>query len=115
LEGALDISADEVGRPEDGAIHVAFRSKMEDRARAMLIENVAEMCAIDNVTANKLVTRVTLDGCKVLQISGIGQLVQNHHRGSTLCQPLQDKIGTNKTGSAGYHNMRVQRRSFEAS
>jgi hypothetical protein len=70
--------------------------------------------SIVDVATDKDVVRVPLKGCKVSEISGIGQKIQIDDPALVLRDPVQDKIRSNKSSPAGDENwMRTTRHIFE--
>jgi hypothetical protein len=102
LKRPLDVGANELSGAENGAVHMALRGKMHNCSGALLLQQAANQCAVHDVAANEAVAAVLLHRSQVLQVSGVGQLVQNGHRRPLLGQPLQHEIGTDETCASGH-------------
>ena len=76
IEGAYDVGVDELARAADGAVYVALGCKVEDGAGLVRSQQLADQGRVAKVALNKDVLGVTGDRRQVLQIAGVGQLVQ---------------------------------------
>ena len=91
-EGADDVGLDEILRAQDGAVHVALGGKIDHRPRAVLRQQPPQQLGIADVALHKGMARVALERREILQIAGIGQLVQIDHALIALHKPIQHKI-----------------------
>src|SRR5437868_4589436 len=73
---AHHIGANEFVRAVNGTIDMAFGGEMNDRARTMAFECVADQFAIENVALLEGIPRMTLERLEVLQIACVCQLVE---------------------------------------
>ncbi|MNT23413.1 hypothetical protein D3C72_1588310 [compost metagenome] len=104
---ADDIRLDKIGRSVNGAVHVAFRSKMQDRAGAILGQQDVECSAVADVRPRKNMTRIVGQRSEGLQIAGVCQLVDvDNTVCSRLTEPVEDKIGADKPCPARNHYVR---------
>jgi hypothetical protein len=60
-------------------VDMAFRRKMDDRLGFVLLKDVANEIAIDDVTAHELVKRIHSNLLKVFYIAGTRELIDNSH------------------------------------
>ena len=75
-ECAVDVGANKIVGAVNGAVDMAFGGEMNDGARLFAPKQVAQTIAIDNVALLKAIARIAFDGSQVLEIAGIGQLVE---------------------------------------
>lgn len=56
---------------------------------------------------------VTFQVFEVLEVTGVGEQVEVHHRFVGLVEPVEDEVGTDEAGSAGNEDQRnTPRQSF---
>src|SRR5579862_398500 len=75
-EGAIDVRANEIIRPANGTVYVAFGCKMHNSERVFAFEHAAHELSINNVAVQKLVPAFAGEGVQVVEIPGIGQLIE---------------------------------------
>ena len=104
----------------DAAVHVAFRREVDDVVGVILDNQVGDQRLIADIPLHKDMTGIPLDVLEVLQIAGIGQLVQVHQTDILVfLQHVVDKVGADKTGAAGdkigFHYTIILRSSLQKS
>ena len=102
LEGSFDVRTNELCWAQNGPIYVTLCGKMDDRPRALFIQNAPDVRTVDDISANELEAAVPLDRYQVFHVPRIGQLIKDHNRSALFGQPLQHKIGTDKTSASRY-------------
>ncbi len=108
-EGAVDISLDECARAMDRTVHMAFRRKVHDGARLMLLEQRQHLGLIADIATHKLMAAVLLQRRQIIKVARIGELIEIEHRLVRLGQPIQYKIRTDEPGTACHKNHLVSR------
>ena len=103
-EGTHHIGLNKVFRAVDGAVHMAFCRKVHHGAWLVLGQQTGHGGTVTNVCLHKDVAHISLQGSKVFQVACIGELIHIDHRLVMVCQPVQNKIGANKTRTASYKN-----------
>jgi hypothetical protein len=88
----------------DGPVHVTLRRKVNDGAGTATPQKIANQLSVGNIAMHEAVARIRRNLFQIAKISGISKLVQIHHWTAFSREPLQDEIGTDKTGSSGYQN-----------
>lgn len=74
--------------------------KVDDGARLMLSQQALDQGGISNVALHKNMARITLQGRQILQVTGIGQLVEVDHGFIRMRQPVEHKIGADEARAA---------------
>ena len=99
---AQNISLQEDARILNGAVHMALRREVDHDVRMLLLEQLIHRLPVADVRLHKAEIRVVHDALQGAQVSGIGQLVQTDDPIiRILPQHVENKIASNKTGSAG--------------
>ena len=98
---SVHIGANEIVRPENRAIHVALRRKVNHRPRTVALEQIVHQIAVANISLHKLMPRVFRQAGQVPQIPRISELVEVDDWSAFLRPPLQDEVGANESSSAG--------------
>jgi hypothetical protein len=113
-EGADDIRLDEVFRAVDAAVDVALGGKIDDGARAVLVQQPGYQRGIADISLDEDVTRIAAQAGQVLEVAGIGQLVEVEHRFRGAGEPVQHKITADESGAARCedHGCNVSRLCF---
>ena len=101
VEGADDVGLDELGRSMDRAIHMGLGGKIDDGTGSVLGEQFGNEFGIPYVTAHEGMPWITINGDKVLQIAGVGQLIEINDGILPERDPIENKVGTNESGAAG--------------
>jgi hypothetical protein len=101
IEGANDVGLDELGGPMDGAINMGLGGKVNDGARLMLRKELRNEYGITDITTSKGMAGVPLDGGEVLEIAGVGELVEVDDGVVLKGDPVEDEVGTDESGTAG--------------
>ena len=100
-KAAHDVGLDEVFRPMDGAVHMAFGRKVEHRARTVLRQQPIDQGPVADVALHEVVAGVALQAGQVLAVAGVGELVQVDDRLVRLRQPVEHEVAADETGTAG--------------
>ena len=104
MESANNVGLDEIFRAVDRAIHMAFRRKVNDGARPMLRQQLANQSRIADIATHENKLRIILEGSEVFQVARVGQLVQADDGLILPRKPVQDKIRADKSGTACNQN-----------
>ena len=99
-----DIGLDEVLRPVNGTINVALCRKIDDGSWSVLRQQFTDALTIGDVGLDKDMAVLVLQTGEIFEIPGIGQLVNVDHGLPHLDKPVQNEIGTNKTGASSNQN-----------
>ena len=78
--------------------------EVHNGARTATPQEIADEFSVGDISMYETVARISRNLFQIAKIPGIGKLVKIHDRSSFGREPLQDEIGTDKTGSAGYQN-----------
>ena len=89
VHGAHDVALDKDLRVLDGAVHMALSGKVDDIIEIVLCKQALHQLLVADVL-------------QVLQIAGIGQLIQVDQQDlGVLLEHIVNKVGADKTGAAG--------------
>ena len=123
--GSHHIGADKGLRPQDGAVHMAFRRKVDDGVDGVFSEDcvhggtVADVRLLKEVAAAGLRAarpEFFLDVRQALPVACVGEAVHVHHGAGKACvgkslvvggghtKQVVDKVAADKTGAACYQN-----------
>ena len=81
---------------------MAFGSEVDDVIKIILSEQVAYQLLVADIPLNEDMTLVPFYTLQILQVPGVGQLVQIHQKNIVvLFQHVVHKVRTNKPGTAG--------------
>jgi hypothetical protein len=97
---ALNVGADERLGRGDGAVHMAFRRKVNNGPGLMLAQQRTYKFRVAYVAAGEQITRIPLQRRQIGWVARIGQKVQVDDGRSRGPDPAQDKIRADKTCSA---------------
>jgi hypothetical protein len=98
---AVDAGLDEGVGVHDGAVDVGLGGEVDDGVDVVGAHGGGDVVAVTDVAAHELITRVVLDGQKVVEVAGIGQFVIDHNAVRLrLGQQVVNKVGTNEARSA---------------
>src|ERR1022692_445196 len=100
-EGTVDVGANEIVRPVDGAIDVAFSREVDDGARLFPQEQFAQQVAIDDVALLEPIMWVGFDGAQVVEIARVSQFVKVQNTRAFGSDPLQDEVRANEARATG--------------
>ena len=89
---ADDVGLDKIFGTENQMVHVAFCGKMNDHPRLVLLEQLAQKLAVEDVSLHENVPRIVFQAGKIVEIAGVGELVQIHDGGAFRCDPVKHKI-----------------------
>src|SRR2546423_4872539 len=70
------VGLDELARAVYRAVDVALGCEMHDRVRTMCGEQARDELAVRDIASYKNVARIVFQGCKVLQIACVRELVE---------------------------------------
>jgi hypothetical protein len=85
----------------DAAVDMALRCEMDDSTGAMRGQQVLDSRPVTDVALDENMARVTYQRGKILQITGIGELVEIDNGFVRLSQPVEHKVTADKTGATG--------------
>ena len=88
----------------DGAVDMGFGGKIDDGARPVLGQQPGDQVESPMSPWTKHVARIAVQRCQVLQIAGVGELVEVDDRLVGLRQPVEDEIAADEAGAAGDQN-----------
>ena len=80
---------------------MTFRGKVQQRTRPMRAQQRRDRFAVANIDALELHTRVRVQRCEVVEIAGVGQLVDDQRFFVRLAEPIDQEIGADKSRAAG--------------
>ena len=83
---------------------MALRRKVEHRAGLVGSQKLGHQSRVTKIAMHKHVARIAGQRGQVLQVTGVGEFVQVHHRLLRECQPVEHKIAANEAGAAGDQN-----------
>ena len=95
--GTDHVGLDEVLGAMDGTVHMTLGREIEYSARRVLRQQLFQQGRVTNIALHKLVTGITLQAGQIFGVACVRQLVQVEHRLSRLTQPVEHKVGSNKT------------------
>ena len=113
-EGALDIGADEIGRPVQGSVHMRLGGEVHDGARAVIGQQLRKQGLVADIAVHELVIGPAIQTGQVVRISRIGQGIEGEHRLGLpglagLCtQPVENEICADEAGAACHKNHALQ-------
>src|SRR5579884_986476 len=88
---AINIRSDKFVRIHNRSINMGLRCEMNNRLG--LLSQATDKRRVCNITANKPVARICLQGGKVLKVSGVGQFVQIDNGGGwVLLNKVPNKV-----------------------
>src|SRR5688572_12816676 len=101
-EGADNIGVDEVTGGVDRAVDMGFRRKVQDRIRALTLEQSSDGLAVGDVGLHKAVARACGDARERSKVGGVGELVEIDDR--PVCEAYQMPADgrANEAGAPGY-------------
>ena len=103
-KGADNIGVDKGRRAMDRAINMAFGGEMDQCPWTMRVQQLADQRPVANIAVHELVPRITVQAAQRIQVAGIGELVKIDHQLVALCQPVEHKVPTDKSGTARNQN-----------
>jgi hypothetical protein len=102
VHGAHDVALDKDLRVLDGAVHMALSGKVDDIIEIVLCKQALHQFLVADVALHEHMAGVALHVLQVLQIAGIGQLIQVDQQDlGVLLEHIVNKVGADKTGAAG--------------
>ena len=102
VHGAHDVALDKDLGVLDGTVHMALSGKVDDIIEIVLCKQAFHQLLVADVALHEHMAGVALHVLQVLQIAGIGQLIQVDQADILVFfQHIVDKVGANKTGTAG--------------
>jgi hypothetical protein len=76
MQGADDVSVDEISRPGDGAVHVRFRRQMQNVRYRILAENCRHSSLVAEIRLFKQILGMVLNVTQVGGVAGVSQAIQ---------------------------------------
>ncbi len=104
-KGAVDVGLDEGARPVYGAVDVALGGQVHDHVGCEGREQGADGPGIADVDLLEGEPRVVGDGCEVVAIAGIGQLVQHADAMVARLDQMAHDRRSDKAGPAGHDEL----------
>ena len=104
MKGADNVSLDEIARTMDRAVDMALGGKVDDGAGAVLGQQSTNQRGLANVAAHEDMPHITLQTGEILQIARVGELVKIDDGLVVLVQPVENEVGADKPGTAGYED-----------
>ena len=74
--GAHNVGTHELLRMLHGPVHMGLRCEVDDHIRLLLLKELEDEGPVGDIALYELVVGLILHGLQVLQIAGIGQLIQ---------------------------------------
>jgi hypothetical protein len=102
IEGSDDVRLDELGRIVDRTIDVAFGREVHDRAGLVLVQELAHQSAVVDVSAHEDVLLIACERTEIVEVAGIGQLVEIDDGRLLMGEPFEDKVRADETRAAGH-------------
>ena len=96
------VGVDEGRRTSDRTVHMTFRRKVQHCADRVSAQQAPDQRAVADIAVHEVVARVARNACKIVQVAGIGQLVEVDDRLVMLRQPVEHEVGTNEAGTTGH-------------
>ena len=78
-KGSDDVGRDELLGADDGAVNVAFGSKVHQGVRLMLLEQGLDECGVFDAALHEDVIGMSVDGGKIAKVSGVGEFIEVDH------------------------------------
>jgi len=88
----------------NGAVDVALGGEIDDRARLVFGQQFANQGTITDVALHEEVPTVALQTGQILQIAGIGELVEIEDRFVVGFKPVEYEVRADEAGAASYEN-----------
>ncbi len=107
VEGADDVGLDEGARAFDRAVDVALGREVQHRAHFVLGQKARHQGGIADIAVHEHMACVALQARPVLEVAGIGQLVEVDDGLVLMCKPVEDEVRPDEAGAAGYKNSHV--------
>ena len=102
VDGTHHVALDENFRVLDGAVNVALRGKVDDVIEIVLCKQALDQLLVADVALHEDVAGVALNVLQVLEVAGVGQLVEVDQQDlGVFLEHIMHKVGTDKTGAAG--------------
>ena len=79
---------------------MAFGREIEHGARAVLLQQPGQQGAVADIPLHEHMARVALEAGEIVQVAGVGQLVEIDNGLVMGRKPVEYKIGTDKTCAA---------------
>ena len=99
---AEDVGADEVLRAADGAVDVRLGGEVDDGVGAA--QRLADDGGVADVAVHEGVAGVVLDVAQVLEVAGVGELVEVHDLDVVVPgEHVAHEVGADEPGAAGDH------------
>ncbi|MOA30968.1 hypothetical protein D3C78_1520960 [compost metagenome] len=104
MERPDDIGLDEVLRSVDRAVDVRFRREVDHGPRPVLSQQTIHQRPVADIAMHEGMARVPFQAGEILQVAGVGQLVEADHRFVMAGEPVQHEVGADEAGAAGYED-----------
>lgn len=99
-EAAVDVGGDEWRRSGDRAVDVGLGGEVEQGARLVARQQAGHQVGIADVAVHEQVARIAGQRGQVVQVAGVGELVEVDDRLVAAGQPVENEIGADEACSA---------------
>ena len=103
-ERAAEIGANHRLRREDAAVDVRFGGEVHDGIRLFFANGCSTTIGVADVAVHKAVALIAIDRRQILQIPGVGQLVEIDDVEIGIRDHHAHKRRADETGATGYQN-----------
>src|SRR5690554_1996235 len=100
--GAKNVGLDKCRWPKNRAVHMTLSRQMYNGVGAVLLKDAINSLSITYIPVLKPVSRALAELGKVIQISGIGELIENNHLIGRGVNDMPHQRRTDKPGTARY-------------
>ena len=100
-ESTDHVGLDEVLGAMDGAVHMRLGRKVDDGAWPVLGQQARDQRTVANVAMHKHMARIALQAGQVVQVAGVGELVEVEHGLVRAAEPVEHEVGAYEAGAAG--------------
>jgi len=86
----------------NAAVNMRFSREVDDSTRLVLGQQSGDEVKVANAAFDEHMPCIAVERGEILQIAGVGQLVEVDDGFVGLGQPVEDKIAANETSGAGH-------------
>ena len=101
MESPNNVGLDKLAGAMNRAVHMRLGGEVHNSARLVLGEDFVDEDAIADIPSNKDVARIGLKRSEILQVAGVGELVEIDDGCGLRLDPVENEVGADKTGTAG--------------
>ena len=88
----------------DRAIHVALSCEVHNRVWPKSLEQSSDLYAIGSITLYEFVPRISGNTLQIVQVPGVGELIQIEHGYRALRHDLQHEVRSDESRTASDKN-----------